>query len=36
LIAVTELVIAGMENTRDLLLTWDAHMQMSEAQTLFN
>ena len=36
LIAVTELVIAGMENTRELLFTWDAHMQMSEVQALFN
>jgi len=36
LIAVTELVISGMENTRELLVTWDAHMQTSEALTLFN
>lgn len=36
LIAVTELVIASMENTRELLLTWDAHMHMSEMQELFN
>jgi len=36
LIAVTELVIASMENTRELLLTWDAHVQMSEVQALFN
>ena len=36
LIAVTELVIASAESTRDLLVSWDAHIQLSEVQALFN